>query len=176
MRTPRLLLRRPHPADAEALRAALEASLSELRRWMFWAQDIGTLEQTRERLQAAAEKFDRREELRLHVWSADGQTFLGSSGYHALDWRVPKAEIGYWIATPHTGQGYALEVAQSLTTFGLDVLALRRLEIRCDSRNERSARIPRQLGYSFDARLVNDSVAPDAPGELRDTLIFSRVR
>ena len=57
-----------------------------------------------------------------------------------------------------------------------DELALRRLEIRCDSRNERSARIPRQLGYSFDARLVNDSVAPDAPGELRDTLIFSRVR
>lgn len=143
LRTPRLLLRRPHPADAPALRTAIQASLPELRRWMFWAQDIGTLEQTQERLQAAAEKFDRREELRLHVWSADGQTFLGSSGYHALDWRVPKAEIGYWIATPHTGQGYALEVAQSLTTFGLDVLALRRLEIRCDSRNERSARIPR---------------------------------
>ncbi|MFC6617118.1 GNAT family N-acetyltransferase [Deinococcus radiophilus] len=31
----------------------------------------------------------------------------------ALDWSVPRGEIGYWIATPHTGQGYALEVAQA---------------------------------------------------------------
>lgn len=176
LRTARLLLRRPDPADAEALRAAIQASLPELRPWMVWAQDPGTLEETRANLEAAAERFASRENLRLHVWSADGQTFLGSSGYHALDWRVPKAEIGYWIATPHTGQGYALEVAEFLTAFGLDVLGLRRLEIRCDPRNERSARIPRQLGYSLDARLVNDSVAPDRPGELRDTLIFSRVR
>lgn len=175
LRTPRLLLRRPDPADAEALQEAVAASAPELRRWMVWAQQPGTLEDTRANLQAAREGFERRESLRLHVWSADGQTLLGSSGYHALDWRVPKGEIGYWISTPHTGQGYALEVADTLTHFALEVLGFRRLEIRCDARNVRSAQIPRKLGYTLDACLKNDDVAADDPATLRDTLIFSRL-
>ena len=175
-RTPRLLLRAPRPEDAAAQVRAIAESHAELRRWMAWAQEVQTLEQATENLTRAQEAYRRGENLRLLVWSADGQDLIGSSGYHALDWRVPKAEIGYWIATPHTGHGYAQEVAGFLTDYGLNTLGFRRLEIRCDARNERSARIPRALGYHLDARLVNDSVAADDPAQLRDTLLFSRVR
>lgn len=176
LRTPRLLLRRPDPADAEALVAAVAASLPELQAWMHWAQSPMTLEASRENLRGAAEKFGSREILRYHVWNAAGTELLGSSGFHALDWRVPKGEIGYWIATPHTGQGYAREVAQALTTLALDTLGFRRLEIRCDPLNERSARIPRALGYRLDARFVNDAVDAQDSGQLRDTLIYSVTR
>lgn len=178
--TPRLRLRRPDPADAEALVAAVNASLPELRAWMTWAQAPMTLEASRENLTGAAERFDSRENLRYHVWNADGTELVGSSGYHALDWRLPKGEIGYWIATAHAGQGYAREVTQALTDLALTDraaggLGLRRLEIRCDPANGRSARIPPALGYALDARLVNDDVTADGSG-VRDTLIFSRVR
>lgn len=180
LRTARLLLRRPSPADAEASLAAQLASRTELRRWMVWAQAEPTLEQIRENLMAAAERFDAGEELRYHVWDAAGHEMLGSSGFHALDWRVPKGEIGYWIATPHAGQGYALEVAEALTNLTLTPqasggLGFRRLEIRCDAENERSRRIPERLGYTLDACLRNDSVAADGSRALRDTLIFSRL-
>ena len=174
--TPRLLLRRPDPADALALRCAIAASQTELRRWMVWAQQMPPLEDTLENLRLAAERFDSRENLRYHIWSADGQELLGSTGFHGLDWRVPKGEIGYWVATPHAGKGYASEVAQTLTDYGLEQLGFRRIEIRCDAANERSARIPQKLGYALDARLKNDDVAADDPTLLRDTLIFSRVR
>lgn len=176
IRTPRLLLRRPDPADALALRSAIESSLPQLRPWMVWAQEMPPLEATLENLRVAAERFDSRENLRYHLWSADGQELVGSSGYHGLDWRVPKGEIGYWVATKHTGKGYAQEVAQTLTEFALGPLGFRRIEIRCDAANERSARIPLALGYTLDARLIHDDVAANDPSKLRDTLIFSRIR
>nr|WP_246363491.1 GNAT family N-acetyltransferase [Deinococcus budaensis] len=176
-----MLLRAPRPQDAPAVHAAVQASLPELRPWMVWAQQPADLAGTRENLARAAEAYAAGENLRLHVWSADGQTFVGSSGYHALDWRVPKGEIGYWIATPHTGQGYATEVARALTDLALRSpgeggLGFRRLEIRCDACNGRSAHIPRALGYTLDATLKNDAVAADDPAQLRDTLIFSLTR
>ena len=104
---------------------------------------------------------------------------LGSSDYHAIDWSVPKAEIGYWVTTPHTGQGYALETARTLTALALALqsgggLGLHRLEIRCDTSNHRSRRIPEQLGYTLEATLKNDDRSADG-SELRDTLIFSRL-
>lgn len=176
LRTPRLLLRAPRPEDAPALHAAIHASLPELRRWMVWAQAPLDLPGMVQNLTQAAEWFERRENLRYLVWNAAGTELVGSSGYHALDWRVPKGEIGYWIATTQTGQGYATEVARALTEFGLDTLGFRRIEVRCDRRNERSARIPRVLGYTLDALLRNDDVAADDPTRVRDTLLFSVTR
>lgn len=176
LRTPRLLLRSPRPEDAEAVHAAVHASLPELQRWMVWAQNPLDLSGTAENLRGAAERYAGRQELRLLIWNAAGTELIGSSGFHALDWRVPKGEVGYWIATAHTGLGYAQEVAGALTTFGLKTLGLRRIEIRCDSANGRSARVPHKLGYTLDATLRNDAVAADDPARLRDTLIFSVVR
>ena len=176
LRTPRLLLRAPRPEDAGAVHAAVHASLPELRPWMVWAQEPLDLPGTAENLRGAAERYAAREELRLLVWTPDGRELIGSSGFHALDWRVPKGEIGYWIATPHTGHGHAQEVAGALTTFGLNTLGLRRIEIRCDSANARSARIPRALGYALDATLRRNAVAADDPAQLRDTLVFSVTR
>ncbi|WP_189104099.1 GNAT family N-acetyltransferase [Deinococcus knuensis] len=176
LRTDRLLLRRPDPADARALVGAVNASLPELQRWMHWAQHPMTEDASRENLRSAAEKFDTRENLRYHVWNASGTELIGSSGYHALNWLIPRGEIGYWIATPHTGRGYAREVAQALTDLALNTLRLRRLEIRCDPQNERSARIPAALGYTLDARFVNDDVDPRDHTRLRDTLVFSKVQ
>ncbi|WP_216324868.1 GNAT family N-acetyltransferase [Deinococcus aestuarii] len=181
VRTPRLLLRAPSPEDAPALHAAVQTSLPELRRWMVWAQEPPDLPGTVENLREVAVRFETRENLRYHVWNAEGTELVGSSGYHALDWRVPKGEIGYWISTAHAGRGYATEVARALTDLGLRPpgeggLGFRRIEIRADARNDRSARIPRALGYTLDATLVNDAVAADDPGQLRDTLVFSVTR
>ncbi|ADV66379.1 GNAT family N-acetyltransferase [Deinococcus maricopensis] len=175
LRTARLLLRGPRVQDAAALHAAIHASLPELQPWMTWAQTPPDLPGAAQNLANAAHHFQTRESLRYLVWDAAGTTLIGSSGYHALDWRVPKGELGYWIATAHTGHGYATEVARALTDLALGPLGFRRLEIRCDSRNERSARIPRALGYTLDATFRHDDVAANDPTQLRDTLVFARV-
>jgi RimJ/RimL family protein N-acetyltransferase len=174
--TSRLLLRAPRREDGAAVYRAVQASLPELQRWMAWARqplgEAGYLDNA----ERAAERFVVRTELRYLIWDRAGEQLMGSSGFHALNWDVPKGEIGYWIGTRHTGQGYATEAAQALTDFGLDVLGFQRIEIRCDPLNGASAAVPRRIGYGLDARLVNDDVAADGTGALRDTLVFSRVR
>ena len=95
--------------------------------------------------------------------------------------RCPRAKSGTGSPRAHAGQGYATEVTHALTELALTPaaeggLGFRRLEIRCDPANGRSARIPPTLGYQLDAHLINDAVAANDPAELRDTLIFSRTR
>jgi len=119
IRTGRLLLRAPAPQDGPALSAAVNASRPELRRWMRWAHEplddaAATLNLTR-----AAERFAERSELRYLIWDARGRTLLGSTGFHALDWEVPKGEVGYWVHSAHTGHGYATQVARTLAEVGV---------------------------------------------------------
>ena len=174
--TPRLLLRAPRKHDGPAMYRAVAESLPELRRWMVWAQQPTNETGYASVMAAAAERFAARTELRYLIWDASGGHLLGSSGFHALNWDVPKGEIGYWIHSGHTGQGYATETARALTDFGFGTLGFRRTEIRCDPLNEASATVANRAGYSLDTRLVNHSVAAYDPSEVRDTLVFSQVR
>ena len=176
VQTPRLLLRAPRKTDGPAMHQAVAASLPELKRWMVWAQQPLDEAGYTSNMAAAAETFAERTELRYLIWDAGGRELLGSTGFHALNWQVPKGEIGYWVHSEHAGQGYASEATQALTGFGFGVLGLRRIEIRCDALNEASAHIARKLGYGLDARLVNNLVAADDVDEVRDTLVFSQVR
>jgi RimJ/RimL family protein N-acetyltransferase len=176
IQTNRLLLRAPRSKDGPAIHAAVLASLPELRQWMSWAQEpLDEAGYTSSMTRAAAD-FATREELRYLIWDPAGQELIGSSGFHSLNWQVPKGEIGYWLASKYVGQGYATETAQALTEFGFGPLGFRRIEIRCDSRNHASAAVAHRLGYGLDIKLVNNTVAADKTTELRDTLVFSRVR
>lgn len=155
---------------------AVAASLPELRRWMVWAQQPLDEAGYVSNMAAAAEAFAARTELRYLIWDEAGETLLGSTGFHALNWQVPRGEIGYWIHSAHAGWGYATEAARALTDFGFGTLGFRRIEIRCDALNHASAAVAVKLGYALDARLVNNSVAAGQVYELRDTLVYSRVR
>ncbi|WP_424949406.1 GNAT family N-acetyltransferase [Deinococcus sp.] len=176
IQTPRLLLRAPREQDGPAMYRAVAASLPELRRWMVWAQQPLDEAGYTSNMAAAADAFAARTELRYLIWDVSGETLMGSTGFHALNWQVPRGEIGYWIHSAHTGQGYASEAAQGLTAFGFDVLGFRRIEIRCDVLNEASAAVAKKLGYTLDARLVNNAIAVGQVHELRDTLVYSQVR
>lgn len=175
LQTPRLLLTAPRSQDAPAIYAAVQASLPELKEWLVWAHKPFDLLQTADNLAQATEAYLDRSNLRMLIWTPDGKECVGSTGFHSLSWDVPKAEIGYWIATQHVGKGYATEIASALTRFGLEVLGFRRIEIRCDPLNVASRRVAEKSGYELDALFKNDCLAANGVG-LRDTLVFSIVR
>jgi RimJ/RimL family protein N-acetyltransferase len=90
-----------------------------------------------------------------------------------MDWSVPRFEIGYWVRRCFVGQGYITEAVRGVTRFAFETLGARRVEIRCDARNERSRRVAERSGFELEATLRNHAVAVD--GELRDTLIYARL-
>ncbi|MGP9843594.1 GNAT family N-acetyltransferase [Brachybacterium sp. 107] len=175
IRTDRLLLRAVSVDDAAAQAEAVTASLPELEPWMPWAQSPQTLEQATENLAAAVGRFEAGTESTWTIWDPTGEDFIGRTSIFAVNWKVPKGEIGYWLTSTHTGRGYMREAVGAVID-AADHEGFRRLEIRCDRRNTRSARVPLSLGFELDGVFRNDAVSATDPSLLRDTLIHSRIR
>ena len=106
------------------------------------------------------------------VFRRTDQELLGCVGLVRGDWTVPKFEVGYWLCTEHTGHGYMTEAVKALTQFARRHLRVRRLEIRTDARNRRSASVATGAGFTLEGRLRRD--ARDNRNRLRDTLVFAR--
>ena len=169
--TERLLVRSPLPGDGAEVYAAVVESLEELKPWMPWARQKLTVEVEEENMRRARAAFLERSDLMLLLFLKGTGTLVGGSGLHRIDWEVPKFEIGYWLRTRFAGQGYMTEAVRGITAFAFDRLGARRVEIRCDSRNHRSARVAERVGFRLEGELRNTEVGPG--GEPRNTLVFS---
>jgi ribosomal-protein-serine acetyltransferase len=101
-------------------------------------------------------------------------TLVGSSGLHRINWNVPRVEIGYWVRTKYAGKGYITEAVNGITAFAILELGAKRVEIRCDSENARSAQVARRCGFAHEATLRHDD-RHHLTGALRDTLVFVRL-
>lgn len=174
LRTERLVIRSPREADAPALRLAIAESIDALRLWMPWAQAVPALEESQANCKKAVVDFQQGRDYRLHLFLKEPQTFIGSSGLHAIDWRVPKVEIGYWVRTSYSGKGYITEAIREITRYAIEELGMNRVEIRMSAGNTKSRAVPERLGFTFEGQLRNDDRHVD--GTLRDTCIYARIR
>lgn len=173
--TKRLTIRCPLPGDGQELNTTLIESWDSLRQWMpFAAGEKPTIEESEANVRLAYTKFLAREDLRLSLFLKGTNTMVGSSGLHRMDWSVPRFEIGYWVRTRYAGQGYITEAVAGITDFAIQQLGAKRLEIRCDAKNERSAAVARRLNFELEGILRNQD-RHHLTGELRDTMIFAKI-
>jgi len=170
--TERLLIRAPRPGDGAEINAAVRESWAELRPWMpFAAGDFPTPEESEARVRRVHAAFLQREDLHLLAFLKGTDTLVVATGLHRINWNVPRFEIGYWARTPYAGQGYVTETVRGLTDFAFTVLGAKRVEIRCDAENERSAAVAQRAGYRLEATLRRED-RHHLTKELRDTLVF----
>ncbi|MEK3797634.1 GNAT family N-acetyltransferase [Peribacillus sp. FSL H8-0477] len=168
----RIYLRPCRREDSFAVHAAIHASQQELKQWLAFAKTLATIEETAENLIQSQADFILRKDLRFLIFRKEDDVFIGSTGLHRINWDIPKFEIGYWIDTQYSKQGYITESTKALTNFAFEQLGAKRIEIRCDSKNTESRRIPEKLGFSLEGILRSDSLAVD--GSVRDTCIFAK--
>lgn len=184
--TPRLTLRLWTTRDAPALHAAVVTSADHLRPWLPWMAHEPLSIADREALIT---------EWR-HSWLDGGDAIygvfargsgdggdgdfdgdgddpevgevLGGTGLHR---RLGPGglEIGYWIHVDHVGQGYATELALALTSVGLALPGIHRIEIHHDQANVVSGRVPQRLGYTMVGPVDRE---PVAPGEIGVTWVW----
>lgn len=173
--TPRLVLRCWQPRDAPLLEEAIRSSLPELRPWMPWALAHPLpVEDLAASLGGFRDDFLAGREWVYGIFEPDERRVLGGSGLHRRSGGPGVLEIGYWLRTDATGRGLVTEATAALTRLAFHVHGADRVEIRCDPRNERSAAVPRRLGFTLLATLLDDAQTPI--GEPRDTMIFSLTR
>lgn len=172
--TPRLVLRSWWPDDADILKDAIDSSLPELREWMPWAMaEPSPMSLFTDRLAAMQAKFAAGEDWTYAVFSKDRQRLVGGAGLHP---RIGPGglELGYWIRTDCTGIGLATETAAALAGAAFEWPGVDRVEIRCDPRNQKSAAIPRHLGFRLTTTLIANTKTPQ--GTPRDTMVWTLTR
>lgn len=171
--TERLKLRMPKPGDGKAVNAAITASIDELKPWLGFVQDQPSPRETEINIMESHILFLKRENLRYLIFDRETDEFIGTTGFHAIEWEIPKMEIGYWISTVHSGKGYMIEAVGALTDLAIDNFACRRIEIRCESENIKSRAVPEKLGYALEGILHNDELSVDGK-RLTDTCIYAK--
>src|SRR5688500_18063400 len=110
IQTPRLVLRRPRPEDAEAIFARY-ASDPEVTRYVGWLVHT-SVEDTRTFLAFAAAEWEHWPAGPYLVCARAGGTLLGGTG---LAFETPqRAMTGYVLARDAWGRGYATEALQAM--------------------------------------------------------------
>ena len=174
--TPRLLLRPPCIADSSIVNAGIKESFHQLNKWMPWAQQPQSLEDTELFVRQSVANWivQKNEEpwLPIFIFDRTTQEFIGATGYHHLQWDVPCLEMGYWIRASKSGNGLMTEAVNALTRYAFEELRVRRVAITCDAQNIPSQKIALRLGFRHEATLTQNRVMVD--GTISDTFIFVR--
>jgi RimJ/RimL family protein N-acetyltransferase len=172
LETDRLTLRVPRAGDGELVFKSVRESLAQLKAWMVWAKDDYSLENSEEWCRRCAADFIEKKQIPFIILLKSGE-HIGNLCAFALDWEIPKGEIGYWLRTRFTGQGYMTEAVQAIVRLLMDGLKVKRVELRSDEKNEPSCDVAERCGFALEGTLRSDFKYPD--GRLRSTRVYSRV-
>lgn len=174
--TERLILRAPlQTGDGPVVNEAIRDSFKELKEWLPFAQEIPAVEDTEVNLRSAHIKFLNRESFRFLIFHRETQEFIGAVSLQGIDWDIPKCEVGYWIHTKFSGNGYMKEAVERVVHLGLDQLNFKRVEIRCESDNHRSRALAESAGFSLEGILRNDDLSADG-NRVTDTCFYSVIK
>jgi ribosomal-protein-serine acetyltransferase len=171
METVRLRLQVPTAHDGVRIYPAAKASLEQLKPWMPWAKDDYSPRDAEIWCRRVRGEFHLRKQLQFMILDRASGEHLGNLGAFKFNWDVRSGEIGYWLHTDHTGQGLMTEAVTALRDYLLQQQSFRRIEIRCDDRNSRSARVAERCGFALEAVLHNVECTPQ--GELRHNRIYA---
>lgn len=167
----RIKLRRYAPIDAREVHAAVEESRKELSVIFDWLTHPNwTIEERQASIVRGQSEWLLRTELSYGIRDVKTDLYLGDIGFSSPDWKVRRFEIGYWLRTSAVGKGYATEAASLLCDLAFHLFQARRVFIRCDAENGRSAAIPRRLGFELEGILRNERLLPD--GTPSDVMVF----
>lgn len=169
----RVVVRAYSEEDVVPQYEAIQESIEHLRPWMPWYDQHESTTDTRAFVRRSMAQWILREEFVMGIFARDDGRFLGGSGLHAHDWQLPSFEIGYWLRASAEGHGYMTEAVRLVTRFAFDGLRAKRVIIRCDARNRRSAAVAERVGYQLEGRQRNAGTAPD--GRLRDLLLYAMI-
>ncbi len=94
------------------------------------------------------------ERLPLTIWLSD--VLVGSIALVIRDGYSRKAEITYWLAQAHTGQGVVTRAGRGLLKYGFEQLRLNRVYARCATDNPRSYAVVERLGFKREGLIRQD--------------------
>jgi RimJ/RimL family protein N-acetyltransferase len=134
--------------DAQALHAAVQASIASLSYWFPWCHAGYSPADAEARVAACVAAWREGSEHAFGLFDGDGgnERLLGCVGLNRIDHAARSANLGYWVGEAHRGRGLATRAAAWTAGFGFRELGLARIEIIAMPQNTASLRVAEKLG------------------------------
>ncbi|WP_413575059.1 GNAT family N-acetyltransferase [Bdellovibrio sp. HCB290] len=166
---PKVSLEKHSSALAPEMFKTIDANREHLKN-MPWIQFTNTVEDSKKWIDVTFAEWDNLALFDYGIYF-EGK-YIGSAGVHNIHWENKNCELGYWISKEFEGRGLISEVVKMLESACFKQ-GFHRVEIRCFSFNDASARVALKNGYKFEGELREDSLVN---GEYQSTKVFGKLR
>lgn len=162
----RLLLRVPEPTDASAIARALRDR--KVTRPIHLPARY-SIHDAREFIRRSHRGLKDRSTYYLSIILRKNGELIGGCGLDRIRFDDRNGHVGYWIARPHWGNGYASEAASILIGAGFRELKLHRIHTGAFPENLPSIRVLRRLGFRTEGHARQDCLVD---GRYHDLILF----
>jgi ribosomal-protein-serine acetyltransferase len=127
---------------------AIEQNREFLSVWLPFVEQTRTQEDTEAFIRSVlSEPAAEREDVFV-IWYEEH--FAGLIGFKDTDRLNEKTELGYWLIEKMTGKGIMKKTVETLSSYIFTTMQMNRIQIKCGVGNEKSAAIPKRLGFRFE--------------------------
>ena len=140
-------------------------------RWLDWGNEY-TKDMAFDFLKSADANWENNKEFVYAIYFEN--TFIGLITILNIAEQHKKAEIGYWLDTDFTGNGYMTEAVKLIERELFDN-GFNKVVIQTDVLNVKSAKIPQTLGYKLDGILRQDAYS-EPQHRFWDRNVFSKLK
>lgn len=155
---------------AEEMFSVIDRNRNQLAEFLPWPDKIKTVKDQLSYIRMSNESWKQKALFDFGIYQLSDQKFIGNIGVHSIEWRHSRCELGYWIAEEMSGRGLVTEAIRLLEAECFR-LGFHRIEIRCSSKNEKSAIVAIRNKYNLEGILKDEMIEN---GNFRDTYVFAK--
>lgn len=172
---PRTVVRRFRENEGEALYSLIQDNYSRLQgHFPQMLESIRDKESSEFFIRERLAGWLLQQEYAFGVWENKSAALIGMIRIFRIDWRVPKAELNFFIDKGHAEKGLMKESAHAVLRFAFHQLELEKIAIRTAMDNTPGQRLARRLGFRREGDLRADF--RKASGEAIDVMLFGLTR
>ncbi len=146
--TDKIRLERLKLSMAHQIFSAIDRDRLYLKQWLPFVEMTNDVSDTERFIKSvSSEKRYRRDEI-FTIWYRE--SFAGLIGFKDTDWNNRKTELGYWLAEALQGKGIITTCVKKLISYTFIKMKLNRIQIKVALGNDKSAAIPKRLGFQME--------------------------
>jgi ribosomal-protein-serine acetyltransferase len=170
----RISLKRPsfNIETAKIIYATIDKCRDVFLPWLGWVKTTNSTNDTLNFLEMVENDWNKNCQFVYEIYV--GEIFVGLISIINVSWSHKRAEIGYWLDTDYTGNGYISE-ALALIEKELFDNNFNRIVIHTDVLNLRSANVAIKAGYKHEG-ILRQNIYSEPNQRYRDQNVFSKLR
>ncbi|MGF9966160.1 GNAT family N-acetyltransferase [Bacillus rhizoplanae] len=163
LETDRLQLRELTLVDADAM---FRYFVKEPVIRYFGMDAFQNIEEVKNVIRNFRERYEEGSAIRWGIVLKGTGQLIGTCGFHLINHKHKRAEIGYELDETYWGKGYATEALQAILTYGFETLYFKRISAVVYPENESSRKLLQRAGFTEEGLLrkymIQNEVAHDA--------------